>query len=765
MMLFLAWYAAAFVVILPGIVPAMALFKRLPSGGLLLARPIGLLLTAETAWLISTLTPIPYGLPLIVSVTVSLCCVGLWVLWRNAPMREAIAARYRVLVAGEVCFIAIFAAIAITRSWTPAALLIEKPMELMMLTAVNGTNDMPPPDLWLSGFDLSYYYLGFVMIDVLQRISGTPPSHALTLGFASTIALAVAALGGLVGDVLWTMPRRRLALVAIGVAVASLSAWTIAIAESPFRLDAEGLAYHEWLSTLYESSNPLSHEYLGWWWLTAPAALSFSWAHPPSYVVVLGDLHSHTIAMPLLVGGIAIAVDALRHTDDSPLRWVRQPAVCGLLVLIFAGIAMTSIWDAATCGLLWFAAVTARSVVDGRSVPQALLRAAALIAPVAVLATLVAAPMMITFNAPVPHISLSLPAITPPFNLLRFWGALFVPIAVAVLIIRPPLPRALFGRFAVVALIPFLLMILVGLSVPTVNLFAIWGFGGFATAIVVALLASALGAMAAHALRDGDVTDATWLAIAAAGTCIILLMEVFMISGGHGLTRLNTLLKFTFPAWLLLACAGGIGVARAAPLVPREIRRIRAARRHLRGVTAGLACVLAGAAWLSALAFFPMALADRVAEGQARGFDSLAYLADADPGAIATAAWAHEHLDPDNHILIETVSKSFHFGNVVASASGIPTLIAWPDHEMHWRTDPPLAQRAAAVRAIYRRAGDEVAVRIAHWMGVTHVYIGLRERAVYGPIVDNGFERWPIVFEAFGGRVVAVPDPPAGGNE
>ena len=111
-----------------------------------------------------------------------------------------------------------------------------------MLTAVHGANDMPPPDLWLSGFDLSYYYLGSVMIDVMQRISGTQPSHALTLGFASTIAMAVAALGGLVGDVLWTMPRRRLALVVGGVIVASLSARAIAIARANFsRLGRGGL--------------------------------------------------------------------------------------------------------------------------------------------------------------------------------------------------------------------------------------------------------------------------------------------------------------------------------------------------------------------------------------------------------------------------------------------------------------------------------------------------------------------------------------------
>ena len=59
-MMFLAWYAAAFVVMLPGIVPAMVLFRRLPSGGLISARPIGLLLIAEAAWLVSTWTPIPY---------------------------------------------------------------------------------------------------------------------------------------------------------------------------------------------------------------------------------------------------------------------------------------------------------------------------------------------------------------------------------------------------------------------------------------------------------------------------------------------------------------------------------------------------------------------------------------------------------------------------------------------------------------------------------------------------------------------------------
>ena len=59
------WYLVLTVLGVGALLPAMTLFGTLRSGGALYARPLGLLLVAEAAWLASALGGARYGLPLI----------------------------------------------------------------------------------------------------------------------------------------------------------------------------------------------------------------------------------------------------------------------------------------------------------------------------------------------------------------------------------------------------------------------------------------------------------------------------------------------------------------------------------------------------------------------------------------------------------------------------------------------------------------------------------------------------------------------------
>ena len=751
-----AWYVASTAIGIAGLVPAATLFRRLSTRGVLAARPLGALLVALLAWLVAALSPIPYGTPLAVAATLSLLALGAARLHHDRTLLADIRDRVHTMIGGEILHATVFCALVVIRSWSPAALFIEKPMEAMMLTSVHAARDMPPPDLWLSGHDVSYYYLGYVTLDIIQRLAGVPPANAIVLGFATMVAAAVLLTASFWIDVASTISRRSARFVVAGVALITANVWIVAPPLVLMRYGSTGIPYHDWLNSVYLTDNFILGERLGWWWLYSNSdALPSSFIQSPAYAIVIGDLHSYVAGLPLLIMGLLVAVDALRHGPDPPARWLKRRGLFAVTSLFFAGLAMTNIWDAVTCGLVWLAALSFRSYAGGRLLHRAVFVAGAHILPVALCALLIAAPMLQSFDAPIPRLIPALGYVSSPWELLRHWGVLLIPVATALALVRPRAPIRTILAANALACLPLLVSFTAFASSDAPPAIGGWDAESVIGLVAVALMAGTVAAMAITSATDDRQTEATWLFMIAAGLAIVMLIEMFQLTGGYGLNRANTLLKFGFPAWTLLAMGGAIGVMDGLARPRRSlrdpgVRRIRAATI----IAAGFAAWLP---WVAGLVFLPLALFTRFHEGQLHGLDSFAYLQEADPAAAAAVRWAHTNLDPEHHVLIEAVSVSFHFGGVISTMGGIPTLTTWGYHERHWRQAPPIDVRERATDLIYRGGGNDDSLHTARSHAVTHVYIGARERAEFGAIVDEGFTDWPVVFEAGGARIVAVP--------
>jgi YYY domain-containing protein len=81
----------------------------------------------------------------------------------------------------------------------------EKFMELAFLNGFKRSAEMPPLDPWLSGYAISYYYFGYVMMSLFIRVSGAAPAVGFNIGgallFALTVAGAYSLVYNLVGSV------------------------------------------------------------------------------------------------------------------------------------------------------------------------------------------------------------------------------------------------------------------------------------------------------------------------------------------------------------------------------------------------------------------------------------------------------------------------------------------------------------------------------------------------------------------------------------
>ena len=220
----LAWYLALALIGGGGLLPATLLFGRLRSRGVCYARPLALLLVAQLVWLASALAAIPYGTGLVVAAVALLYAWSGWLGWRDPERLRTLWRARRALLAGEALFLAVFVVVLFVRAQAPAAINTEKPMDLMLLNAVHHAEELPPPDSWLAGHDVSYYHLGHVMIDVSGRLAGVAPRFGFNLGLAAAAALAAVAIAGLASDAvaLGTPRRRATPWIAAGIAVLAL---------------------------------------------------------------------------------------------------------------------------------------------------------------------------------------------------------------------------------------------------------------------------------------------------------------------------------------------------------------------------------------------------------------------------------------------------------------------------------------------------------------------------------------------------------------
>jgi hypothetical protein len=216
-------------------------------------------------------------------------------------------------------------------------------------------------------------------------------------------------------------------------------------------------------------------------------------------------------------------------------------------------------------------------------------------------------------------------------------------------------------------------------------------------------------------------------------------------------TRMNTVFKFYYQAWLLLALASAYGVSRLAA----------------RGVALWLklpALILTGLLVLGSL-WYPLAAIPSKADnfqGEPT-LDGLAYLRRNSPGDVAAIAWIRSNVAPAAVVLEATGgSYSPEGAGRISMSTGNPTLLGWDFHERQWRGnegyDKFAAGRPDAIEQIYRTARAEDLPRLLEQWGVDYVLVGGLERNTY-KISESALARFDatlkLVYDQDGVRIYA----------
>ncbi|MBI4299999.1 MAG: hypothetical protein HY677_02605, partial [Chloroflexi bacterium] len=181
------WIEALGLVALP---PAFLLFRRLPDRGYFFAKPLGLLLLTYLVWLAGSFHLLPNGRGSALLILLVLIAVSLAMLRRcRGELAAHLSRNGPLIIFGEGLFLLLFLLWAAVRAHNPDIAHTEQPMDFAFFNASRRAEFFPPQDPWLSGYSVSYYYFGYLMMATISNLSGVLPAISYNLALASLFAL------------------------------------------------------------------------------------------------------------------------------------------------------------------------------------------------------------------------------------------------------------------------------------------------------------------------------------------------------------------------------------------------------------------------------------------------------------------------------------------------------------------------------------------------------------------------------------------------
>ncbi|HVA90003.1 MAG TPA: DUF2298 domain-containing protein, partial [Chloroflexota bacterium] len=637
----------------------------------------------------------------------------------------------------EAVFLAAFALWTWVRLVNPDIFSTEKPMDYMLLQVSGMTHSFPPPDAWLSGHTVNYYYLGYAIFGMLGQMSGVDPRFGFNLSnitvfvlgsagaYSLTLALSRSRIWGLAG---------AFALMLAGN-LDGLSQFLAQVANG----GPDGSGLNPWCSTRIIDGGCNNYHTI---------------TEFPIFSMFWNDLHPHVMALPFSVLAVGLAVHAMLDADPYAGARTQWYARLALTAIALGALFPINSWDYPTYLIVALAALYIGAYRGG----GIRARVAAEIGAVFPVSLLLYLPYYLTV-----HSSKGIGfqhADTAINDMLDVIGGLLIPLAIfAIWRLIHTLARVADDPEAEQR-VPFSW---IRDSAPGAGWWAV-GIVAFAvfvfparTDLVLVLVIVAAAYPLWTRLRDEDGAVLLVLGLLVTAAVILFLGDNVYLrdSFDNGPNyRMNTVFKLYYQAWILLAVGAPTAIAMMLRALPGVWRPFRVAG-------------IAAAALLAAtLIIYPIEGVGSQTPSMARnaGLDGLAYVRSTDLADYQAIIYIRDHL-PMNAVISEAdgsaVSGNPGFScsaeywtcpppntfSRISALTGRPTIIGWPgSHEALWQgafgggsdaiaAGQMLARRESDVRTLYTTTDKAQAMTILQRYHVDYVYVGPLERTAYTQVL------------------------------
>ncbi|MAT43132.1 MAG: hypothetical protein CL609_12385 [Anaerolineaceae bacterium] len=376
----LIWYITISCIGIIGIPISFRLFHKLYDRGLIFSRILVLFLWGYLFWILTSLHIIKNNLSGVGFSGFVIALISLFFI-RNGQIiqiKEYIKLHWKTYLTAEAIFLIFFITWVFVRSTVPDISGTEKPMELAFINGILQSEFFPPQDPWLSGYGISYYYFGYVILSLLIQITGTVSGVAYNLSAALWFGLTALAAYGLLVNLLAFYQKR------VG-RVLSINRWAILapvyvlivsnIEGFLEMLHAGGLfwkqqadgqwvsSFWKWLNILELNQPPaepfqfIPNRPTGiLWWRASRVISDTNLLSMPEEVIdefpffsyLLGDLHPHVLAMPFVILTLALLFHFFIQLKDENsffvYQWVKKWDMV-FAVLLLGGLSFLNTWN------------------------------------------------------------------------------------------------------------------------------------------------------------------------------------------------------------------------------------------------------------------------------------------------------------------------------------------------------------------------------------------------------------------------------------
>lgn len=811
----LRWYLVIQLFGLAALPLTLRLFHRTPGRGYAFARPMGLMVGGYLLWILSVFGWMPNTPGGVVAVLLLMTLAGaaLWLFARNssgdpAPSQPApCSLRHAIVI--ELLFALSFAFWCLVRAHMPRIETAggEKWMEIAFLNAVLRTPRFPPHDPWLSGFAISYYYFGYVMMGMLTHLAAVPSTIAFNLGIATLFALTVTGAYGLVYALLagegervarWGGLLGPLMVVLVGNLEGALEV-----------LHARGLlpaAFWQWLDIRSINGAPppfaegswMPNRFM-WWWQASRVLHDYApWHTPaspaewevidefPAFSFILGDMHPHLLSLPFALLALALAVNVFYNYEDAKTRSLYEnnrnfASLClrgfPLYAICLGGMGFLNTWDLPVYFAVFAGALFLALGLDRWKT--------ALFSSVLLLASciLLYLPFWLGLRSQAAGV---LPNLFNPTRLPQFlvmFGPLLFPIIVWTVVQARgrAIRRSDVVLWTLGIVLGLLVLLLLAVLVHPQGRFYLTALrsGGpipglesipdaprrIAARLMerflspwTALFLAALLVMASLPLRRGSgetagsgarsapcsLRPAPFISLLIVASATLTLAVEFFYLRDHFGTRMNTVFKFYFQAWTMWGVAAACAMACFLARGPRWVAGV------------GLALIVLG------LVYPALAIPTRAREyGGPPTLDGAAHLREAYRAEMDAIDWLNAHVQ-GTPVILEAPGdryRAYIYEGRVSAFTGLPTLLGWGGHEHQWRGnyDEP-ARREPDITTLFTTPDSHVALPFLKQYDIQYVYMGLLEQSRYPPDGLAKFARMgEVVYDAGGVKIFRIP--------
>lgn len=732
--LFFNWWWSLFglgIVFLP---TSLLIFRDFRDGGFLFSKVIGIAFCGWLCWYLSSIKLIPFtdtGVFVVFLICVILNIAVIFIFRKKKDVfvseRYTIGERIIHALLAELLFLCVFIVWTYIKGFKPESYgTTEKIMDYAFMLSFDKSPYMPATDMWLSGENFNYYYVGQFISTFLSKLSGTGVGYGYNFMLMSEAAFAFVLPFSLVMAVVRDrieevkdrltfgariIPYFAGLVSAVAVDLCGNGHYVIAGRLVPILQDLLGIkeAVKSAGGTVASYWFPDSTRYIGYFPVTDDKTIH----EFPSYSFVLGDLHAHVINICFVLTVVAVLYAYMRYRKQAMsqarenlayvVRSEENHALFGIphffkelfnpsviAVGFFIGLFhTTNYWDYPIYFVVAGAVLlfTNCIVYNFSWLTLKLTFFHAVI--VLVISGIVCLPFTISFNQISTKLCLA-DNHTPLYQYLILWGLpLVATIAFIAILVSEKKGTGLFNTDECEA---------IGRKN---RLFRFIGGINCGDLFILILALCALG--------------------------LTLLPEVIYVRDIYSgdFKRANTMFKLTYQAFILFGLSMGYIVTRLIFFTKKKGTRVF-------GLIILLVLLQTSGYVVNAVdAWFSPSQKDYV------GLDSSLYMQKVDEDDWNTICYINDNID-GRPVILETNGASYSDYGRISAWTGCPTLLGWRTHEWLWRStgtdDMPviIPDREEAIRTIYTSKDSAAVTKLISQYDISYIYIGDLEIQDYG---------------------------------